>query len=166
MKCKLVKLGKFSGNKASIYSVYIPEENQTLLDRFLNENISLFKSEIVDIVKRLNAIGKLTGARIEYFKEWEGNPGDGVCALYDNPNSNLRLYCITYGTQIVILGGGGYKPKKIRRLQEDPKLEKENYFLRELSKKITQRIKHKDIQYSSDGFDLEGDFEFNDEDDE
>lgn len=128
MKCKLVKLNKFSGNKASVYSVYISDEGETLFDIFIKENINLFKSEILDIVKRLNGIVKYTGARIEFFKDWEGKPGDGVCALYDSPQFKLRLYCIRYGADIIILGGGGYKPKSISALQEDQKLKDENYF--------------------------------------
>ncbi|MBK6979124.1 MAG: hypothetical protein IPH28_20170 [Cytophagaceae bacterium] len=61
--------------------------------------------------------------------------GDGVCALYDDPDRNLRLYCIRYGKQIVVLGGGGHKPKTIRALQEDEKLKQENYLIRNISKK-------------------------------
>jgi len=166
MKCKIVKLSKFSGNKASIYTIYLSDDNLTLFDIFLNENANSFKSETLDILKRLNTIGKYTGAQINFFKDWEGKPGDGVCALYDNPGSNLRLYCIRYGADIIILGGGGYKPKSIRALQEDPKLKNENHFLRELSQKITQRIKDKEIKYSKDGLDFQGDLEFNENDNE
>ncbi len=36
--------------------------------------------------------------------------------------SNLRLYCIRLGSAVVILGGGGHKPKTIRTLQDDTKL--------------------------------------------
>lgn len=166
MKCKLVKLNKFSGNKASVYSVYPSDEGLTLFDIFIKENASSFKSEILDIVKRLNGIGKHTGARIDFFKDWEGKPGDGVCALYDSPRFKLRLYCIRYGADIIILGGGGYKPKSISALQEDQKLKDENYFLRELSQKITERIINKEIKYSNDGLDFQGDLEFNDNEDE
>lgn len=166
MKGKLVKLVNLSGSKASIYSVIIPGESVTLYERFIQENASSFKSELKDINDRLKAIGKTVGAREQYFKLDEGIPGDGVCALYDDPDKRLRLYCIRYGTQLVILGGGGPKPKCIRALQEDPKLTEENYYLRELSDKITERLKEKDILFSKSGLDFEGDLEFNDEDDE
>jgi hypothetical protein len=73
------------------------------------------------------------------------------------------LYCIRYGNDIVILGGGGFKPKTIRALQEDKKLEAENYFLRDLSKEITQRLKDKDI-IKPNFMDFEGDLTFNFED--
>jgi len=129
-----VKLKNISGNRTSIYSVYSYNENNTLLDVFIKENIILFKSEISDIILRLKAMGNKTSAREFYFKLDEGVPSDGVCALYDNPNKKLRLYCIKYGSVLLIVGGGGEKPKTIRRLQESPKLTRENYLLRELLK--------------------------------
>jgi hypothetical protein len=71
------------------------------------------------------------------------------------------LYCIRYGTTAIILGGGGAKPKNIRKLQENEKLREENYLLRDLSEEITGRIKNKDIQWSFESNDLTGTLEFN-----
>jgi len=160
MKYKIVQLSQFNGNKAGIYSVYLSDEQKTLFECFLRKNIITFKSEIIDINKRINAINKKTGARDIFFKLDEGIPGDGVCALYDDPAHNLRLYCIRYGNSLVILGGGGYKPKTIRKLQDDPKLKEENYFLREISSLITERIKSGEISFSEDGTELFGNLEF------
>jgi hypothetical protein len=160
MKFKIVQLSQFNGNKAGIYSVYLSDEQKTLFECFMRENIITFKSEIININQTIIAINKKTGARETLFKFDEGIPGDGVCALYDNPNSNLRLYCIRYGNSLVILGGGGYKPKTIRRLQDDPKLKEENYFLREISSLITERIKSGEILFSEDGTGLYGNLEF------
>ena len=163
---KLVKLNKLSGSCCSIYTVVGPDiENKTLLDQFIDENINSFKSETKELVSRLYAIGHKTGARLQFFKENEGKPGDGVCALYDLEVSNLRLYCIRYGTQLVIVGGGGHKPKNIRALQEDEKLKKENYFLRDLSAKLTERIKNKEIWFSDDDLDFVGNLTFNKDED-
>jgi len=163
MRCKLVKLSRFSGNKASIYSIILNDEQETLLDKFIYENKNLFLGEIIDILKRLITIGQKTGARIDYFKLFEGKPGDGVCALYDDDDSNLRLYCIRYGTQLVVVGNGGPKPKSIRALQEDDKLTDENYFLKWLSSEITTRIKEREICYTNDFLDFSGDLEFQDD---
>ncbi len=63
MNCKLKKIIELSGNKASIYSVIIENEQKTLFEIFLEENIISFKSEIENILKRLEIIGKKTGAR-------------------------------------------------------------------------------------------------------
>ena len=160
-KYKLVKLSNFSGKIASIYSVYIEDLKKTLFDVFLEENKNSFKSELKDIVRRIRVIGHITGAREQFFKLNEGRPGDGVCALYDE-DKKLRLYCIRYAKQLVIIGGGG--EKSVQTLQEDEKLKKENFLLKEISKRITERIKEDEINYTNDYMDFEGNLEFNTED--
>ena len=162
MRCKLVKIDSLSGSKASVYSVMLDGESETLLEKFVRESKSSFLSETKDILKRLKTIGQKTGARKQFFKEFEGKPGDGVCALYDNPDSKLRLYCIIFGTQLLVVGGGGPKPKNISAFQDDEKLTDANYFLRWLSEQITQRIKDREITYENDYLDFSGNLEFHD----
>jgi hypothetical protein len=164
MKYEVVKLGYLSGSKASIYTIWFEEMNQTSFEIFINENKKVFKSEINDITSRLITIGKTVGAREQFFKTGEGIPGDGVCALYDAPGKELRLYCIRYASLIVIIGGGG--PKKVRKFQEDKKLKDENFFLRKLSAEITKRIRNNEIRYSENNMDFEGNLKFNNEGDE
>lgn len=155
-KCELIKLDDLSGIKASIYTVFVDNDEESLFEKFLIENTGSFRTEIQDIVNRLNIIGKETGAREYFFKKYEGVPGDGVCALYDNPKKHLRLYCIRYGSGLVVLGGGGYKAKEIKAFQENKKLTKGNYFLRWLSEKITEKMKEKEIKLTSNGGILRG----------
>lgn len=166
MKYKLVKISKFSGKKASVYTLLVENEQgdfeESLLDIFVKENKTLFLSEIKNIFSRLKIIGNDTGARESFFKIREGVPGDGVCALYDSPSKKLRLYCIRYGTELIILGGGG--SKNVRALQEDNKLKKENYFLRWLSDKITECRQNGDLSFSNDFMDFDGDLIINDDD--
>lgn len=156
-KCQLIKIPQLSGSMGSVYTVLVDEEENTAFENFVMNNKNSFKSEIKDIIGRLKVMGFKTGMREDFFKLYEGNPGDGVCALYDEDNSNLRLYCIRYGSQLIILGSGGHKPKSIRTLQEDKHLENENYILRDLSKLITEKMKDKEICFSEDGLDFEGD---------
>jgi len=158
MEYKLVKLSRFSGEKASIYSVQTKNTNDefqdTLFDEFVKENKNSLLSELKDLFTRLKTIGNNTGARESFFKINEGVPGDGVCALYDNPKKRLRLYCIRYGTDLIILGGGGIK--NVQKLQDDKKLKDENYLLRRLSFKITECLKNGEITFSHNFLDLEG----------
>ena len=133
------------------------------LYNIVSENIILHKNETKDILSRLITIGHTTGAREQFFKLNEGKPGDGVAALYDKPNSKLRLYCIRYGSLIVIVGGGGYKPKNIRALQDDPKLTEENAILVKVSKDIQDRTKEGEIKFINEGMDFDGDLDFIDE---
>ncbi|WP_036841280.1 hypothetical protein [Polaribacter sp. Hel_I_88] len=156
-KCQLIKIPNLSGSRGSVYTILIDEEENTSFKNFVMNNQNSFKSEIKDIVARLKTMSSKTGMRENFFKLHEGSPGDGVCALYDEDNSNLRLYCVRYGSQLVIVGGGGHKPKSIRAFQEDTNLERENYILRELSKLITEKMQDREIRFSEDGMDFEGD---------
>lgn len=126
----------------------------------MRENSISFKSETIDILKRLKSIASNEGAREQYFKTREGKPGDLVCALYDRPNSQLRLYCVRLGGSLIILGGGGHKHKMIRALQSDPKLSSENSLMVRLSDELLQRLRNKEILYVNDYMDLEGDLDF------
>jgi hypothetical protein len=161
MRIRLVKVKQLSGDHASIYSVIYEDDKISLFDKFVYENINSFKSELKDIVLRLKTIGFKTGAREHYFKPFEGKPGDGVCALYDEPKSNLRLYCIRYGTTLIILGGGGHKPKTIKSLQDDPNLKKENLIIRETSKLISEKLSQGIISFTDDYFDFDGNLDLN-----
>ncbi|PJC63150.1 MAG: hypothetical protein CO022_00780 [Flavobacteriales bacterium CG_4_9_14_0_2_um_filter_32_27] len=82
MKYKLVRISKFSGNEASIYTLLTENEQgefqESLFDIFINENKTLFLSEIKNIFSRLKTIGNDTGARESFFRTNEGVPGDGV----------------------------------------------------------------------------------------
>ena len=156
-ECQLIKIPQLSGPMGSVYTILVDGEESTAFRNFVTNNNDSFKSEIKDIVGRLKTMGFKTGMREDFFKLYEGNPGDGVCALYDEEDSNLRLYCIRYGSQIIILGGGGHKPKSIRAFQEDKNLKKQNFILRDLSKLITQKMQDKEIWFSEDGLDFEGD---------
>ena len=159
MKAELVRLDELCGKEASIYGVFLHKYEMTTFDLFVKENKNSLLDELKDIISRLKVIGAKTGAREQFFKLKEGKPGDGVCALYDNPDKKLRLYCIRYGKQIVIIGGGG--PKNVQKLQEDERLEIENSFLRELSTLISERISTGEISYSDDYQEFIGNLEFN-----
>ena len=137
MKCKIVKLTRFSGSEASVYSVVVDDSSTTLFENFVQENKISHIEEVKNIVMRLHTIGNDTGARYSFFKHKEGIPGDGVVALYDDPDKKLRLYAIRYGNDILILGSGGLK--NVKALQDDEKLKKENYLLRAVSARIAEK---------------------------
>ena len=157
MKCKLVLHKELSGDCSYIYSVHLEGHKNDKLTEFIRDNYLKYPGEVQEILTRLKTIGNKTGADENFFKLHEGNPGDGVCALYDKKLSNLRLYCIRYGTQIVIVGSGGYKSKKIRAHQEDPILNEENNILKLISKTITE---NKSIRTIQNRLMFTGDLEF------
>jgi hypothetical protein len=159
LKFSLLKIEQISGDKSSFYTVQL-EDGTILFDRFINENSGLHEKEIRDILQRIRAMAHHTSAQEHFFKLYEGKLGDGVCALYDEPDAKLRLYCIRYGSAIVIIGGGGPKEKSIREFQQNKKLTNENYLLREISQTITGKMKSGDIRFSDDELEFEGNLDF------
>jgi hypothetical protein len=163
---EIVELEEFTGLRATVYSVILEGEDLTLFDHFVEENKIEFRAELRSIASRLQEIGRTTGAREKFFKIHEGQPGDGVCALYDDPDSKLRLFCIRYGNVAIVLGGGGPKPPNIMAWQEDDKLSLEATTMIQVSKDIMQRLNDGEIVWSSGGSRLLGNLNFSNNEDE
>jgi hypothetical protein len=106
---EIVELTDYSGKEAKIYSIRLDGESETLFEQFVRENHKDFIEELQDISSRLHIIGHHYGARVSYFKENEGRFGDSVCALYDTPGKNLRLYCMRFGTVVLVIFGGRFQ---------------------------------------------------------
>ncbi len=149
-KFELVELDEFNCGAGHIYSVAIDDADQTLYDLFLAENVGEYRLELGEIAHKLNSMSTWTGFTDNYFKLNEGKPGDGLCAITDL-KGKLRLYCIRFGNILLVLGGGGPKPKTIRAYQEDPKLLSENMMLRAVSEAMAKAIRDKDLKIEEDG---------------
>ena len=131
-------------------------EDETLFEMFVDEYKVEFKNEIQYILQTIFQIGHTTGARSSFFKQHEGKYGDFVCALFDVPEKNLRVYCIRFGMVAVILGGGGEKAKGVRAWQDDEKLSIEANLMIDYAKDILQRIDEGDLYWSKDRTELQG----------
>lgn len=164
MVYEIVNLDDYSGSQATLYSIIPEGETETLFDKFVDENLDKYREEIEEILETLYQIGNKRGARVSYFKTNEGNYGDNVCALFDEPERNLRIYCIRYGMDVVILGNGGFKSKEIKSWQEDEHLTKVATEVIEYAKDITYRItKTHELGWSADKTKLVGKFKFTDD---
>ena len=152
MQFEIVKV--YPGRCTTFYSVKLDGENNTLFEKFVIENEQSCGAELEKISRSIRKMADVTGAREQFFKLKEGVPGDGVCALYDDPDKKLRLYCIRYGNVAMILGSGGEKPKNIRALQESVELTAENQLVRDISRAITQALKSGQIWWSKNGIEL------------
>lgn len=162
VKFEIVKLNRLCGKRATVYSVILNDEGQTLFDRFIVENLPTYRKELTDLNMQIQVISAKTGLRDNFFDKPEGKFGQDVWALYDKPQKRLRLYCMQLAHVVIILGGGG--AKKTRTFQEDPKLKLENDLMRMVSDALTQRIRDKEILWSPDGTELIGDLMFDDDD--
>jgi hypothetical protein len=153
---EIVEMQPFSGSEAKVYSIIPEGKTETLFDKFVNEYKGEFKVEIKSILKTLYQIGHTTGARSSFFKQHEGKFGDFVCALFDVPEKNLRLYCIRFGMVAIILGGGGEKAAGVIAWQDDEKLTKEATLMIEIAKDILKRMDEGDLYWSDDRTEIEG----------
>ncbi|WP_026750628.1 hypothetical protein [Sediminibacterium sp. C3] len=171
MNYEIVEIEPFSGSASKVYSIIPEGEEKTLFDSFLEEHSLRYKTELKEILKRLKQIGHSTGARVNFFKP-EGDSvfvkkwGEYVYALYDEEESNLRLYCIRFSNVAVILGGGGFKDKSIRQWQEDPKLSNEVRLMMAYAESILKQLDEKELYWSVDGKELEGNLKNYDNDEE
>jgi hypothetical protein len=159
VRAKLKLLETYSGEMASLYTVMIEVSGgaiTTKLDQFIAKYRDTYRAEVMDIIRRLKSLGNSTGCTENFFKLDEGlDPNDLVCALYDVPEINLRLYCIRLSDRITILGDGG--PKLTRTWQQDRNLEREVQAMMDVSRIIRTKIKNGNLRISADGLRLEGD---------
>ena len=142
----------FSGKNCTVYSAFI--DNVSPFRTFVDDYFAMYREEVEDILSTIQAIGRL-GAHEFYFKINEGKYGDGVCALYDDDVRMLRLYCILFGTEILILGGGGLK--RVQTWQDDPDLKKCAETMIEMSKEIAGFLKQKSSEIRWDANEFYGD---------
>lgn len=151
----------YSGSKAKVYSIIPEGEEETLFEKFVDENIVSYKDEIKDILKRLKQVGHTTGARESFFKhegdkEFVRKYGKYVWALYDDEERKLRLYCIRFANVAIILGGGGYKDKSVIKWQDDEKLSEEVRKVMAYAESIIKQLDDGDLYWSNNGTELEG----------
>jgi hypothetical protein len=161
MRCSLFKLTDISGPHATFYSICFAGRNYTVFDEFVTQHENSHLSELTEILARLQTMAQHTGARTEHFKPNQGKNGDDCCHLHDLPNKKLRLYCIRKGNAIVILGGGGPKPKHIRKWQHSKQLRSHMSNLMVVASQLNDRLDSGAVYYSSDDLELEGNLEFN-----
>lgn len=147
MKFEIVNIEEFSGEMAQIYSVMFENDDMTLMDHFFEDN-AIYEEELKEIAKKLISMGNSTGCRIQFFKENEGAPGDGLVAFW---YKRMRMYCLRIGSACIILGDGGYKPPEISAYQEDALLNSKAQQMRKIAARINKAIIERDIRLENDG---------------
>lgn len=147
MKFEIVNIEEFSGEMAQIYSVMFENDDMTLMDHFFEDNAQ-YEEELKEMAKKLISMGNSTGCRIQFFKENEGAPGDGLVAFW---YKRMRMYCLRIGSACIILGDGGYKPPEISAYQEDALLNSKAQQMRKIAARINKAIIERDIRLENDG---------------
>ena len=130
---ELIPIKAFSGPRCGVYTVRLKGETEDVFTQFFNEHKGKSGSKFDRMLLRIKDFGK-KGARASYFKPNEGAMGDCVVALWIE---DLRLYCIRWGTDLVLLGGGG--EKSTRTWNEDPNLSVHAELMKKVSAIIYER---------------------------
>lgn len=159
MAVRLKKFGDFSGKKATIY-VVLNELGENPFREFAVSCGKDYEDKLLNFIGRIKSIGTQVGAIEDYFKLHENERkgvGDNVCALYDVPDKEMRLYCVRISEQILILGGGGPKPEHIRAWQDCPILSKAARYMISISETIKTRLQTGTLAISDNGMEFTGD---------
>lgn len=156
MKFKL-KIEKYlSGNKTNIYSIrfinsddtsHILNETEKFFDKIKNSN----PEEYQTFIALLKNIVNISGAKEKFFRDESNADCNFLKALIrldvigKKYKGNIRLYCLYYGQNKVILGNGDFK--STRTFNEDDNLNKIARILQKLDKALDEKEKDKEVYW-------------------
>ena len=139
---EIIQLPQLSGKKAGFYSILMENEEQTEAEKFIETLNGTHPQKLDNIIARIRVMAKFRGCEDNFFKLREGKVIENICALWED---DIRWYCLKYGKEAVILGGGGIKPKSVGPYQEIPELHNHVIRLQYVLKQIDIRIKERDL---------------------
>lgn len=108
------------GRKAKIYSIQFDGEEEHEFQKFITNPEVIKHPDFQPLRKKLKELYDKRGLLNQFFR-----PEDDKClhpeiSRIDYGTGKLRLYCIRWSDDLLILGGGGIKPDDIRFWQDDP----------------------------------------------
>jgi hypothetical protein len=130
------------GLGGALYSVRFEGEEQSELDKFLEDRMVQASREFDSLVSRLEDMVDSFGFKEHFFKIREGSIRDSLAAFhYDN--GPLRLFCLRWSSVLLIAGSGGIK--RTRTYQDDGVLRDAAEILQRVDELIQARQKSRDI---------------------
>lgn len=113
------------GRKAKIYSIQFDGEEKHEFEKFIGNPEIRNHPDYEPLRKKIKELYNKRGLLPQYFRlEDEKSIHPEICRI-DYGTGMLRLYCIRWNDNLLILGGGGIKPKGARFWQESPELSSE-----------------------------------------
>lgn len=143
-KFKIIDISE--GPKAKFYSILLEGKEQSEFEEFLvnfRDNPE-FSGIIQNIVIKIDQMARVTGAREIFFKP-EGPNMVFRINIGRDETYPLRLYCLRYNNQVVLLGGGGYKDLGTVRYQDKEELDNAVKLLRA----VDRTLKEEAISFTS-----------------
>ena len=110
------------GRKAKIYSIRYDGEENHEFHKFVTNPEVRNHPDYQALRKKIKELYDKRGLLQQYFRpEDERYIHPEICRI-DYGTGKLRLYCIRWNDNLLILGSGGVKPDDIRFWQESPEL--------------------------------------------
>jgi len=136
------------GIQGTLYTIQLENKNKTEFEKFLTNSIINKTGDFQELVAQLMDMLNRHGFQERFFKEKESSPLDAVVAF--PKRGNIRLYCCYYSRHVLIAGLGGLKTTLT--YQEDPELHRCIMLMAEVSRRIDQRIREKELWIDGNRF--------------
>ena len=139
------------------YAQTFDGDDKSELEKFISkfEDDPKFKKDLGTIFARIGIIEE-QGVLDRFFR-YESKKNDKVAALPSHfDTGKLRLYCICYNENLLILGNGG--KKTTRSYQEDPILNQYVEDMLKINKELWWKIEKGEIHF--EGIELAGNLSF------
>jgi hypothetical protein len=107
------------GRKAKIYSIRFDGEDKDEFQKFLENQEVRNHPDFQALRKKLKEIYDKRGLLEHYFRPEDDRCLNPEICRIDYGTGKLRLYCIRWDDNLLILSGGGVKPDDVRFWQED-----------------------------------------------
>jgi len=108
------------GRKAKIYSILFDGESKNEFQKFLEDPDVRNHPDFRALGKKIKEMYNKRGLLEHYFRPEDGKRLYPEISRIDYGTGKLRIYCIRWDDNLLILGGGGVKPNDIRFWQDDP----------------------------------------------
>ncbi len=123
-------------DKVNLYSYRFEGEEYSEYENFLLRYIDKLPDDIGAITHRIDII--IEDGILERHYRYAGKTKDRVIELPGHfDRTNLRLYCLNFSPQVLILGSGGVK--ETRTYNEDPLLNSYVELLQQIDKQLSKR---------------------------
>lgn len=156
---RTIQIEKFlTGEKANLYSIRFNDSKRVAdtlneTQKFFNKIKDTYPEDYQIFKAILKNILTISGAKEKFFRNEDNSECNFLKALikYDikgkKYNGKLRLFCLYYNSDRVILGNGGYK--STRTFNEDNILDKSAKVLQKLDKVLEEKERDGEIKWEA-----------------
>jgi len=168
MQIELKKLYELSIGITSFYSYACDDSEVTVYMNLLNTYAGLskyreYKIKMEAVHKQFMSMSIFKGARDHFFEPHDPLPENGVCYLNLRHWPDLRLYCIRYNDNLVIVGGGDVIIHGEGASEVKLSLSREEKMMKQIAEVLKEKINETEISVilnQMGGMDFVGDLKF------